>query len=647
MTDKSMSQEEIDALLAGMSGDAPAAGTPAAAVPAAAPGNPPGGMVVDQGELDALLSSLTGETDDVPAPNGPVNQGELDALLAQLDTGSTSEPLPAQTTSIPATPGKPLGQDDIDSILASLEGPANTPPAAKPAAPAVVDGPLGQDAIDALLNSMGDAPAPAAAPAAAAAPADGPLGQDAIDALLSSMGDAPAPTPAAAAAAAPAEGPLGQDAIDALLSSMGDAPAAPAPSSSSKAQAPAVASAAAALPAGKLGQDDIDSLLNSLGAEQISVGASKPGDSKSIPATPGTTSRGNLALSTEDLSALVTKHGAPSTGEPADGMIDQGDIDALVKQLGAATGTMEAPGEKPSMTEELAKHDAAIDQLLAGGKGPSGSAVTMDAIDFKGMSGDKGPGTSGVQRGMGGPAYTVNVPVLTPPELRGARWLLAAAVLLLAICAGTLVVVAGAVRTLGTELARERANTLEPGDDYGTDFAAALARLSSPDEDQVATGVLFLQRLRKRSPSHDGEIGLALARHFRSHGAWKEAGREYAAVVDDPKAISDDPRVLVEYADTLRQLDDRDGARRQLYALLADEARWTGRQLSAQTAERNRHTLVEAHLLLARLLDGAPAPTLAAAEPGHAAEGGHGDSHAAGGHGAAAPAAEHGAGGHH
>ncbi len=610
MTDKSMSQEEIDALLAGMSGDAPAVGTPAAV-----PGNPPGGMVVDQGELDALLASLTGESDDVPAPNGPVNQGELDALLSQLDTGSNSEPLPAQPPAVAATPGKPLGQDDIDSILASLEAPASAPPAASPPAPAVADGPLGQDAIDALLSSMGDGPAAAPAPAAPAT--------------------------------APVDGPLGQDAIDALLASMGDAPAAPAPSTASKSKAPAVASAAAALPEGKLGQDDIDSLLNRLGAEQISVGASKPADTKSIPAAPGTTSRGTLALSTEDLSALVTKHGAPSTGEPADGMIDQGDIDALVKQLGAATGTLEAPGEKPSMTEELAKHDAAIDQLLAGGKAPAGNAVTMDAIDFKGLGGDKGPSTSGLQRGMGGPAYTVNVPVLTPPELRGARWLLAAAVLLLAICAGTLVVVAGAVRTLGTELARERANTLEPGDDYGTDFAAALARLASPDEDQVATGVLFLQRLRKRSPSHDGEIGLALARHFRSHGAWKEAGREYAAVVDDPKAISDDPRVLVEYADTLRQLDDRDGARRQLYALLADETRWTDQHLSAQTAERNRHTLVEAHLLLARLLDGAPAPTLAAAEPGHAAEVGHGESHAASGHGEAAPAAEHGTGGHH
>jgi hypothetical protein len=159
--------------------------------------------------------------------------------------------------------------------------------------------------------------------------------------------------------------------------------------------------------------------------------------------------------------------------------------------------------------------------------------------------------------------------------------------------------------------------------------------------------VLFLQRLRKRSPSHDGEIGLALARHFRSHGAWKEAGREYAAVVDDPKAVSDDPRVFVEYADTLRQLDDRDGARRQLYALLADETRWTGSLVSAQTAERNRHTLVEAHLLLARLLDGAPAPTLATTEPGHAAEAGQGDDHSAREHRATASAGEPSAEGNH
>lgn len=571
MTDKPMSQEEIDALLSGLSGDAPPA--PAAQPNALAAGQPVGGQpVVDQSELDALLGALA-----EPAQTaGPVDQAELDRLLDSLDTGSSSEALEAAAPPpAPATPSGPLGQDDIDQILAGLGGGA--PPAPAPAAPAPVAPP---------------------APAATA----GPMGQDDIDALLNAIAADPAP----AAAAAPPTPPK---------------PAAPAP-----------------VPGGKLDQGGIDDLLAQLGAPEASgVLGAKPGDSKTaLPGVGGTSrgamSRGTLALSTEDLTALVSKHTAPAGGGESEGMIDQGDIDALVKQLGAATGSVEAPAEKPSMSQELAKHDAAIDQLLgeAHGGGAAANAATMDAIDMRSVL-DRPPSTSAAHRTPS--PFTVNVPVLTPPELRGARWLLAAAVLLLAVCAGTLVVVAGAVRTLGSELAREREAGLEPGDDYGDDYAAASARLSSPDEDQVAKGVLFLERLKKRYPSHAGEISLALARHFAGHGAWREAAREYGAVLDGT-LVNDDPRVLLENAEALRQLGDRAAAKRQLYALLADEARWTGESnppRPAAVADRNRQALVAAHLLLGRLLDGAPDDRLAAGEPAaesHAQPAGHEAPHA-------------------
>ena len=422
--------------------------------------------------------------------------------------------------------------------------------------------------------------------------------------------------------------------------------------------APVTSSSLDALPAGKLGQDDIDSLLNNLGAEQITVGASKIGESKGELSKSGLSkaslSRGSLALTSEDLTALVSKHATtPAAGGDAEGMIDQEDIDALVKQLGAVNGPGDpATGGKPSMTEELAKHDAAIDELL-GGQKPSANAVTMDAIDVRGM--DRPPSTSNSGRPTAGPVF--NVPVLTPPELRGARWLLAAAVLLLGVCAGTLVVVASALRTLGGELAHERLAALEPGEDYGDDFKAAVARLTAPDEQEAAKGVLFLQRLKKRYPSHEAEVSLVLARHFRRLGAWQEADREYASLPDE--VIDDDPRVTLERADTLRQLREVEAARRELYRLLANEARHltpTTPPRPADITERNRRTLIEAHLMLGRLLDASSEPTVASADADeHADAAGHGGAEHApatvtdggGGSGGSKHGAAHTSEGHH
>jgi hypothetical protein len=602
MSDQPMNQAEIDALLAGMGGSSPPAAEP---VTPATSQNTDGPTVVDQGELDALMAAL-----NAPAASGPppiaVDQAELDQLLNALggDVTDEAEAIPAAPE--PALPSGPLGQNDIDAILANLSG-----------------------------NPQLDGPA-----AAAPVSDHGPLGQDGIDALLTGL----------AAPAAPS-GPLGQDGIDALLNGLADAP----PAAGSKPGVAAVSkpTAAAVPPGGKLDQGGIDDLVAALGAEQVTVGAIKSeskilnasGSSKlALPPVGGlSASRRTLALSTEDLTSLVSKHNAPAVGgEAGDGMIDQGDIDALVKQLGAATGTIEAP--KPTMTEELAKHDAAIDQLLGEARNPAANAATMDAIDMRSVL-DKPPSTGGLSRGPS-TAYTVNIPVLTPPELRGARWLLAAAVLMLAICAGTLVVVAKAVRTLGDELAHERSAGIEPSDDYGTDFNAASARLNAPDADQAAIGVLFVQRMKKRYPSHEAELALVLARHFRSLGAWKEAAREYASALDESDAPVDDPRVILERAEALKHLDDRDAAKRQLYALVAAEQRWIGETeppRPGSITERNRATLVEAHLLLGRLLDGARDERVAASEPAaHAVEG-----HADGDHAAPAAAAHGHAEGHH
>ena len=58
----------------------------------------------------------------------------------------------------------------------------------QPENPSQPDGPLGQDDIDALLAEMNGEDAAAESPAAAEESAsDGPLGQDDIDALLAEM----------------------------------------------------------------------------------------------------------------------------------------------------------------------------------------------------------------------------------------------------------------------------------------------------------------------------------------------------------------------------------------------------------------------------------------------------------------------------
>lgn len=632
-----MSQEEIDAMLAGFT-DEPAAVSPpsnsktnAPAQPKPAP--PPAPLMVDQDELDRLMDDL------------------------QADGGNDSEPA-ASAVPESATPSDgPLGQNDIDAILAGLEAP--TTPAAQAPAASATDFPLGQGDIDALLASLaGESPAAPASKASAK-----PVSKS-VSKPVSKTAAATASIPAPSAGS----DPLGQGDIDALLRSletssapevMPDKPASPVAKAP---PAPVKSTSLDALEAGKLGQDDIDSLLNNLGAEQISVGASKIVASKGELTKSGLSktgilktglSRSSLALTSEDLTALVSKHAAtPAAGGEAEGMIDQEDIDALVKQLGAVNGPGDpAAGGKPSMTEELAKHDAAIDELL-GGQKPSANAVTMDAIDIRGM--DRPPSTSNSGRPTAGPVF--NVPVLTPPELRGARWLLAAAVLLLGVCAGTLVVVANALRTLGGELAHERLAALEPGEDYGDDFKAAVARLTAPDEQEAAKGVLFLQRLKKRYPSHEAEVSLVLARHFRRLGAWQEADREYASLPDE--VIDDDPRVTLERADTLRQLHEVEAARRELYRLLANEARHltpTTPPRPADITERNRRTLIEAHLMLGRLLDASSEPTVASADAdGHAeAAAGHGGAEHApatdtdGGSGGGKHGAAHASEGHH
>jgi len=601
---------------------------------------------MSQDDIDALLNALGGDASapsrpaEPSMPAGPapaVDQAELDRLIAALEEAPPAPPAPPAPVPAPAVPSGPLGQDDIDALINGLGGGAAPAPAPAPAAEPT--GPLGQDDIDALINGLGGGAAPAPAPAPAAEPT-GPLGQDDIDALINGLGGG-APAPAPAPAAEPT-GPLGQDDIDALINGLGGGGA----------PAPAPAPAAAADPGAQLGQTDIDALVASLGT---SAPAAALGEQPTVlntpsPAADQSTVAGGadgVGLTSDVVDALVAKH-ATTPDEGGEGMIAQSDIDALVKSLGGtAPPEAHGPGVPPTMTEQLAKHDDAIDQLLAGAAPAGGAAMaTMDAVDVRAELG-KGSGPQ-----SGPVSVRHNAIAAIPVDLRGARWMLLAAVLLLSVCCGTLVIVAGAVKTLASELKAERTANLAPTDNYGDDFKAALLRLNSPQDEEVAKGVLFLQRLKKRYPSHETEVGLELARHFRSRGSWREARREYAAIVEESSTLQDDPRVHLEYAEVLARVKERSAAIRQVNLLLANEAVFTGETNLAHLPRpapeitANRAALQEAQLLLGRLLaedDGRR--TVASAAHG----GSHGGHDAA--HGTAAPAhgadASHGGGAAH
>lgn len=746
-----MSQDDIDSLLAQMSGggeSAPAAkpapapaakptapgmidqaemdllvaqgaqeGAAPASVPAPTPAAPAAvvSTSLDQGDIDQLLSSLgvddgshgsgkavppppaspvkpirpPAATAPAPAPGGPLGQDDIDALLGQLQE---SAPPAAEAAAATPAPGRvgftpkadapqpvapasgPLGQDDIDALVNQVAGGAA---AAAPApAPAAPSGPLGQDDIDALVNAMAAAPAAPATSSPPPAPS-GPLGQDDIDALVNQLASAPSAPAAPAAQQVPLtqSGTLGQDDIDALVSQLAvgePAPAAsPAASPAAKASVAApIAKALAAAPSsqaevppagidpdifeGRLDQDKIDRLLSQLGAD-TSVKAPGTAAPAKGPAAPGVTASTatalpsplagakTIALSNEDLDALVAKHGSAEGGASSETMIAQADIDALVQQLSGAGGDPE-PAAKQAVTKALAKHDAAIDKLLSKEVGDAARA-TVDALDPR-IGGDKRPSSQAAPTvAMPSPAPAaayapVGMAAMAPAELRGARVLLAAAVFLLAVCASTLVVVTSAIHGLSGELKAERLSQLNPSGDFGEDWKVALAHLEDPDADQQSRGVHQLERLRGRYPGHEAEIALVLARYHRGQGEWKRSSAQYASLLEGAARLMDDPRIYLEYAEVLDRTGERPAAVRQVYTLLANELAWTGERdlrripRPAREVAANRLVMQEANLLLGRLVGEAQVPAVASVG-GHAAP--------AGGH---APAAAAHGGGH-
>ncbi len=442
---------------------------------------------------------------------------------------------------------------------------------------------------------------------------DNALSQDDIDALINQVSGGTAKLPPPSPAPATGAAAFTQDAFDTLIDQATQPPTASAVKPGAKpgdlSKNKALSGTGTAAKTTPLGQDDIDQLLAELSAPTNA--SSSPAPSTKIVPTPrpsvpttsaaqasdsqrqGTTSSGpTLALSPDDLDALMEKQAGEASNHSEAPMIDQTDIDALVRQLANATGE---PDTK-KISEALAKHEGEIDQLLTAN---AGNRMTVDAVDMPALR--KGSTVTAAAQ-----VYSSALPVMAPAELRGTRWLLGAAVLFLAMCASTLVLVVGAINGLQHELKAQHLAQLAPSDSFADDFKAALAQLATGDNDEVAKGVLFLQRLKVRHPSHEGEIALELARHFRAKALYRQAAEEYANLAES--GPFDDPRVYLEYADALAQGRDLSGAIRQVYRLLASEEVYLGPRdrrglpRPADETAHNRDALRDAYLALGRLL---------------------------------------------
>ncbi len=612
-----MSQEEIDALFAQVGGtgsvdaDPSDAAEPEAAAPTEEPAAPP----------EAAQPDPAPATDEpmVPAAeatlgNGPLSQSSIDELLSQMNGGE-----PAAVAEPPPAP--PAAQSESGSAEAD-------------------HGPMSQSSIDDLLAEMGagggDEPEPATGPAAStsqgesvAAAADGPLDQNAIDDLVGQMlgaGEAAPerePEPEPTSGTADPERTLDQSEIDAMLATAGDEQGAPAttggPATSQAGTRDLTASeadmtgareeesdaleAGTGLAAAAISQGDIDKML----AELAGGGSSEDEEVEDEPVGSAGLGPRTDTITADALQQLVAKHATVDEdggGVGSSSVINQDDIQALVEQMTQATG--EVPGRE-QIGAILSEREEDIDAIL---DNATNDQTISDAIQPS-MVGSAPPQ-------YGGPGIDP-AQVLSPEELRGTRYILVAGVILLAMCAVTLVLVVSAINRLTVELESGRESQLEPTSDFATDFRDGEIYLQSADPDEVDKGIRFFRRLKQRyrnNLDHRDRIDWRLARHYRAHGAHSKAVDEYRAIRSRSSGLIDDPRFYVEFADSLMAVERNELALETIYDLLANESYY----LSAGSDDaprdpavvaRNQRAVKEAFLLLGQIYMGRADPGLA------------------------------------
>jgi hypothetical protein len=325
------------------------------------------------------------------------------------------------------------------------------------------------------------------------------------------------------------------------------------------------------------------------------------------PASPPAASSGEqdarLGLSKEKLDALVAKHGNVATvaiGHDKEVMLTQDDIDALVQQLSKTTGTSE------QMTEILQKHGGTIDVLMQ--READTARLTKQARATEATIIDSKTSSFGSILATQATGPMLAMPMMAAGEMRSTRYLLAAAVIFLALCTVMLTGMITAISGLSTALREDRLATAvpNPSDDYSADFDAALKYLQSDDEAEAAKGVNFIQKLKRKYPERQIDLSLTLARHYRAHETHGKAAQEYAEVIEHG-ASRGDPQVFIDYANSLMAVHDDGTALKVVYTLLANEQDYLagGSSASMRSSEdlaKYRAVLQQAYLLLGRLL---------------------------------------------
>jgi tetratricopeptide (TPR) repeat protein len=554
-----------------------------------------------------------------------LRQSDIDQMIGGLGEDESVEMSEDQDEPVSDSEDTARGQEHIDAVLTDLEGEASDDEAAAEEPPAEEakggEGPLGQDDIDALLAGMGADEAAEAEPDQTAEPADGPLGQDDIDALMAQMEGAEEKAPAEAEAESAASdddeidaSSMAQSEIDALLKEMGTVVDEPEPESEL-----AAAPADSTVGDGGLDQSEIDSLLTEMNAdpdaEPVQEAAAEDADATmemdqagidsllaNMDADTGTAGGGDEneeggtgRLSTQQINNILQKQEETATTEgqeAGESMISQGDIDALVSQMSMATGV---PGRE-EIDDLLAEKEQDIEALL---EEVQNKADMSDAV--------QGTMQTPAVQSVGQVMLPSGTAVMAPEELRGTRYLLIAAVLLLTMCTVTMVFVAQAINGLTDELYAGRTDQVSPQDDYDSNVAVGLELLQSDDLIKVTKGLDFFEHMKRQYPARIPDLSMMLADHHRSRSAWRRAVEEYVEIAEHQGEYVDDPQFYLEYSDSLYRLERFEQAQQVLQRLLANEDRFgqavnsQGRARPDEVVRRERETLQRAYLLLGRL----------------------------------------------
>ncbi|MFW5750688.1 MAG: hypothetical protein ACOCZK_03465, partial [Planctomycetota bacterium] len=457
-----------------------------------------------------------------------------------------------------------------------------------------------------------------------AAAADGPLDQNAIDDLVGQMlgfSDGAQSQPEPEPAAADPERTLDQSEIDAMLAAGGggggdggtgvassqagtrDLTASEADMTGAREEESDALEGGTGLAGAAISQGDIDKMLAELaGGGADDSEPEEPGSAVGVGPQTNT-------ITADALQELVQKHATADEdggGIGSSSVINQDDIQALVEQMTQATG--EVPGRE-QIGAILSEREEDIDAIL---DNAANDQTISDAVQPS-MVGSGPPQ-------YGGPGIDP-AQVLSPEELRGTRYILVAGVILLAMCAVTLVLVVSAINRLTVELESGRESQLEPTSDFATDFRDGEIYLQSADPDEVDKGIRFFRRLKQRyrnNLDHRDQIDWRLARHYRAHGAHSKAVDEYRAIRSRSSGLIDDPRFYVEFADSLMAVDRNEQALETIYDLIANESYYlSGGGEETQVRDpavvaRNQRAVKEAFLLLGQIYMGRADPGLAA-----------------------------------